>query len=138
MRATNSKPVIVVINKTDLQTTRQFEPPPTFYAGSPRVRISALAGQGIDELETAIAELVLGGHVTLADTPMVSNPRHKALIQSALEHTQGAIVGQQNGLTPDLVSIDVREAVEALGEITGETVTEDLLDTIFSKFCIGK
>lgn len=132
------KPGLLVINKTDLQTTRQVEPPPDFYAGALRVRISALAGEGIDKLETAISELILGGHVTLADTPMVSNPRHKALIQSALAHTQDAIAGQQQGLTPDLVSIDVREAVEALGEITGETVTEDLLDTIFSKFCIGK
>ena len=132
------KPGLLVINKTDLQITRQFEPPPGFYAGSPRVRISALAGEGISELETAISELVLGGHVTMADTPMVSNPRHKALIQSALEHTQGAVVGQQNGLTPDLVSIDVREAVEALGEITGETVTEDLLDTIFSQILYRK
>ena len=132
------KPGLLVINKTDLQTTRQFEPPANFYTGSRRMRISALAGEGIDELELAISELVLGGDVTLADTPMVSNPRHKALIQAALEHTRGAIAGQQQGLTPDLVSIDVREAVEALGEITGQTVTEDLLDTIFSKFCIGK
>ena len=74
----------------------------------------------------------------MADTPLVSNPRHKTLLQRALEHSRAAIVAQQDGLSPDLVSIDVREAVEALGEITGETVTEDLLDTIFGKFCIGK
>jgi len=133
-----SKLGLLVINKNDLPTAQTIEPPSNFYAGAVRVRISALENKGVDELEKGIMELVLGGSVTLADTPMVSNPRHKALIQQALEHTQAAIAGQQAGLTPDLVSIDVREAVESLGEITGETVTEDLLDTIFSKFCIGK
>jgi tRNA modification GTPase len=103
-----------------------------------RVSISAQTRQGIGELEEALVNLILGGSVTIADTPLVSNPRHKSLLQRALEHTKAALSAQGDGVTPDLVSIDVREAVEALGEITGETVTEDLLDTIFSKFCIGK
>ncbi len=132
------KPGLLIINKNDLTSAQYIDTPADFFPGAPRVRISALENRGIDELEAAIVELVLGGSVTLADTPMVSNPRHKALIQITLENTHSAIAGQQRGLTPDLVSIDVREAVEALGEITGETVTEDLLDTIFSKFCIGK
>jgi tRNA modification GTPase len=80
----------------------------------------------------------MGGRVTLADTPLVSNPRHKALLQQALAHVQAAITGHQAGLSADLIAIDAREAVENLGEITGQTVTEDLLNTIFGKFCIGK
>jgi tRNA modification GTPase len=130
------KPALLVINKIDLAPTH--EPPADFLPGAPRVPIAALTGEGIDTLEEAIAALILGGGVTLADTPLVSNPRHKALLRSTLEHTQAAREAHQAGLTPDLVSIDVRAAVEALGEITGETVTADLLDTIFSKFCIGK
>lgn len=133
-----NKPAILIVNKNDLPLARQIEPPANFLPHARRVRISALKNQGIDTLEETVEELVLGGSVTLADTPMVSNPRHKALLQQALEYTHSAIAAQQAGLTPDLVSIDVREAVEALGKITGETVTEDLLDTIFSKFCIGK
>ena len=131
-----SKPAIVIVNKTDLPVT--ISPSFDFLSGAPRIHLSALTQQGIDRLETEIVNLVMAGRVTLADEPMVSNPRHKALLQQALAHTLAAIEGQQAGLTPDLVSIDVREAVEALGQITGETVTEDLLDTIFSKFCIGK
>ncbi|MCB0208746.1 MAG: tRNA uridine-5-carboxymethylaminomethyl(34) synthesis GTPase MnmE [Anaerolineae bacterium] len=131
-----SKPVILIVNKTDLPAA--FPLSPQFLPNATRVHLSALTQQGIDQLETEIGTIVMNGRVTLADEPMVSNPRHKALIQQALDHTVSAINGQQAGLTPDLVSIDVREAVEALGSITGETVTEDLLDTIFSKFCIGK
>jgi tRNA modification GTPase len=132
------KPALLVINKTDLPATQDHTIPVGFLPATPRVAISALTSEGIDLLETAIVNLVLGGKVTLADTPLVSNPRHKSLLQRALEHTRSAIEAQEAGLSPDLVSIDVRGAVEALGEITGETVTEDLLDTIFGKFCIGK
>lgn len=132
------KPALLVINKTDLLAEAVIEPPADFLPDAPRVQISALTGAGIERLEESIQALVLGGSVTTADTPLMSNPRHKALIQQALEHTQAAIAGQQAGLTPDLVSIDVHEAVAALGQITGQTVTEDLLDTIFGNFCIGK
>jgi tRNA modification GTPase len=132
------KPALLVINKHDLPSTQNVTIPADFLPATPRIHISALINEGIDALETAIVDLVMGGKVILADTPLVSNPRHKNLLQRALEHTQAAIVAQQEGLSPDLVSIDVREAVEALGEITGETVTEDLLETIFGKFCIGK
>jgi tRNA modification GTPase len=138
-RSVGNKPALLIINKTDLGQPGQSDRIPTdFLPGAERVSISALTGDGIAELEEAIQKLVLGGSVTSADTPLVSNPRHKALLQQALDFTEAAIVGQQNGLTPDLVSIDVWEAVEALGTITGEAVTEDLLDTIFSNFCIGK
>lgn len=136
-RLVRGKPALLIINKIDLPAA-VFAPPADFLPHTPRVRISATAGQGIEQLETAIESLALGGQVTPADTPLMSNPRHKALIQRALESTRSAIEAQQAGLTPDLVSIDVRDAVESLGEITGETVTEDLLDTIFSNFCIGK
>jgi tRNA modification GTPase len=132
------KPGLLIINKNDLTV----KPPPEmladFLPATPRISISALTNEGIDRLEKALVDLVIGGKVTIADTPLVSNPRHKALLQQALEHTRAAITANEAGLSADLVSIDVRAAVEALGEITGETVTEDLLETIFSNFCIGK
>lgn len=135
-RLIGSKSALVVINKSDLPSPADVRT--DFLPSARRVRISALSGYGIESLEEAIITLVTGGGVTLADTPLVSNPRHKALLQHALTHTQAAVEAQAANLSPDLVSIDVRAAVDALGEITGETATEDLLDTIFSKFCIGK
>jgi tRNA modification GTPase len=132
------KPALLVINKNDLPPAQNQDELADFLPSTQRVRMSALASAGLEVLETALVELIIGGSVTLADTPLVSNPRHKALLQRALTHSQAAIAAQQANLSPDLVSIDVRAAVDALGEITGQTVTEDLLDTIFSKFCIGK
>lgn len=133
-----NKSALLVINKNDLPPAQTQDRLADFLPAARRIPLSALTNEGIETLEAAIVELVTGGSVTLADTPLVSNPRHKALLQRALAHTQAAITAQQAGLSPDLVSIDVRAAVDSLGEITGETVTEDLLDTIFSKFCIGK
>lgn len=137
-RLVGNKPAVLVKNKNDLPARINSAALTKFLPTARRVSMSVLTNQGIDTLEKVLVDLILGGSVTVADTPVVSNPRHKALLQRALEQAQAAITAQQTGLSPDLVSIDVREAVEALGEITGETVTEDLLETIFSKFCIGK
>jgi tRNA modification GTPase len=132
------KPALVVANKCDLLTRRGEGGEASWLPGAPRLSVSALTGQGIEALEEAIVEMVLGGQVSAADTPLVSNPRHQASLGRALEHVQAAEEAQRSGVSPDLAAIDVREAVDALGEITGETASEDLLEAIFSKFCIGK
>ncbi len=129
------KPALVVANKCDLP---QLEVKADLLPSVPRLRVSALTNEGVEGLEEAIVELVFGGAVTTADTPLVSNPRHQASLKRALDHVGAAEGGHLGGLSPDLVAIDVREAVDALGEITGETVSEDLLEAIFSNFCIGK
>jgi tRNA modification GTPase len=129
------KPALLVANKCDLP---QLEVAEDLLPSVSRLRVSALTNEGIEGLEEAVVELVFGGAVTAADTPLVSNPRHQASLKRALDHVGAAEGGQLGGLSPDLVAIDVREAVDALGEITGETVSEDLLEAIFSNFCIGK
>ena len=138
------KPVLVVINKCDLAQAEEAIEALTMRStqaslpAAPRLSVSALTGVGIEALEEAIVELVFGGTVTTADTPLVSNSRHQASLTEALDYVRAAERGHSDGLSPDLVAIDVREAVDALGEITGETATEDLLEAIFSNFCIGK
>jgi tRNA modification GTPase len=132
------KTALLVVNKNDLPSAQSQTIPADFLPQAPQFRIAAVNGQGLEALEAAIIGVVTGGQVTLADTPLVSNPRHKALLQQAIGYTEQASQAQEAGLSPDLVAIDVRAAVDALGEITGQTATEDLLDTIFSKFCIGK
>jgi tRNA modification GTPase len=129
------KPAIVVINKVDLAQPSELD---SFLPQADRVSISALTGQGLEKLEEAIVETVFSGRVVTADEPLVSSSRHKDLLTRALEHLKAAESSHDEGLAADFVAIDLTAGVDALGEITGETATEDLLETIFSKFCIGK
>jgi tRNA modification GTPase len=129
------KPAIVVINKTDLA---QKAEPDGLLPQAERVSISALTGQGLEKLEEAIIGTVFSGQVVTADEPLVSSPRHKDLLARALGHLKAAQDSYNEGMASDFVAIDLTTAVDALGEITGETATEDLLEAIFSNFCIGK
>ncbi|HBK64054.1 MAG TPA: tRNA uridine-5-carboxymethylaminomethyl(34) synthesis GTPase MnmE, partial [Cyanobacteria bacterium UBA11166] len=99
---------------------------------------AAAINQGIDELENAILAAVNTGHITAADLDLAINQRQAAALTRAklsLQQVQETIVGK---LPLDFWSIDLRGAIQALGEITGEEVTESVLDRIFSRFCIGK
>ncbi|MEH2355082.1 tRNA uridine-5-carboxymethylaminomethyl(34) synthesis GTPase MnmE [Nostoc sp.] len=133
------RPLILVINKIDLveeskRTTIQSQIP------NPKSKIvtAAAQNQGIDALETAILEIVQSGKVQAADMDLAINQRQAAALTQAkisLEQVQATIAQQ---LPLDFWTIDLRGAIQALGEITGEEVTESVLERIFSKFCIGK
>ena len=129
------KPAIVVINKVDLTQRAESD---GLLPQADRVSLSALTGQGLEKLEEAIVETVFSGRVMTADEPLVSSSRHKDLLAQALDHLKAAEGSHDKGIAADFVAIDLTAAVDALGEITGETATEDLLETIFAKFCIGK
>jgi tRNA modification GTPase len=134
-RLLEGKTALLVVNKLDLP---QIPIPDAFLPGVQQVALSALTGEGLAGLEAAILNLVWSGKAIASETPLVSSPRHQAALARALDHVSDAHRAYAGGATADLVAIDVRDAVEALGEITGETVSEDLLETIFSKFCVGK
>lgn len=135
----SNRTALVIVNKVDLG------PPVAQVNGllpsASRVEVSALTGRGLAELEDALAGVVLSGRVTTGEHPehpRVSNPRHKALLLQAADHVRDALATQQQAMPIDFVAIDVRSAVSALGEITGESAETDLLDAIFSQFCVGK
>jgi tRNA modification GTPase len=137
------KTAIVVANKVDLLAAVPTTQPGTSaiespVAGAVSVPVSALTGQGLDRLEATIVETVLSGHVSVSDAPVVTSPRHKDALSRALDHVQAAQAALLGGQLADLIAIDVSAAVNALGEITGQTASEDLVETIFSTFCIGK
>ena len=133
------RPLILVINKIDLveESERKII---QSQIPNPKSKIvtAAAKNQGIDTLETAILEIVKAGKVQAADMDLAINQRQAAALTKAkisLEQVQATITQQ---LPLDFWTIDLRGAIQALGEITGEEVTESVLDRIFSKFCIGK
>lgn len=131
-----NRPTIIVVNKVDLGPS--LIDIDTLPVDASCVRVSALTGTGLELLEEALVDAVLSGRTISSDCPMVSNPRHKALLAQAAEHVRAALLAYAEGLPADFVSIDVVAAVTALGEITGETASEDLLNAIFTQFCVGK
>lgn len=136
-RLVGDRTAILVINKIDLPQALASESL-NLLPRAPGVRISALTGEGLEGLEQAIVETVFSGRVLASDALLVSNPRHKDALQRALEHLMTAREGHVRDMPADFIAIDLTAAINALGEITGETVTEDLLESIFSNFCVGK
>lgn len=139
------KPCILVVNKTDLlEGSRQCPPygfsqlPDFLIAQSTTVYTAAAQSKGIDDLEKAILTAVHTGNLAAADTDIAINQRQAAALlqaEAALVQVQATI---QDELPLDFWTIDLRLAIQALGEVTGEEMTESMLDEIFSRFCIGK
>lgn len=125
--------VLVVANKCDL--VREAKPEEL---GWEIVLTSALSGEGLAQLEESMVNLALGGRVFTSDALLVDNPRHKSALDSAEKGLSMALSSAEKGMPDDFITIDLTDALNALGEITGETVQEELLETIFSNFCIGK
>ena len=140
----NHKPIILVLNKKDLckpelpqkdLTTAKLDCPPTI---TKIVMTAAAKNQGIEELEAAILDTVATGNLEIANTDLAINQRQAATLtraKNALKQVQETI---SNQLPLDFWTIDLRAAIQALGETTGEEVTESVLERIFSRFCIGK
>ena len=132
------RPVVVVINKADRERRLEIEKVHSMWPGAPFVVTSTLSGEGLPELEETVANLVLAGKTLHSESALVTSARHQEALRLAAEHLQASLVPLDRGLPLDFVSIDLRAAYDTLGEITGETASDDLLDKIFSEFCIGK
>jgi tRNA modification GTPase len=128
------KTALLVVNKMDLPQEAEV----TLLPGRHQIRVSALTGQNLPELEAVLAELILGGAVVSSGLPLVSNARHEDALRRAHQHLLDARVAFEGSMPTDFVAIDIHASVNSLGEITGDTAGEDLLETIFSSFCIGK
>jgi tRNA modification GTPase len=124
---------LLILNKTDLGEH------PTWAGANNALRLSCLSGIGFNELSIAIRNTLHFGEVDWGDHAIAINARHQASLQQARGSLTTALnLLEQATSTPELAAIDLREALDALGEIPGKVDTEDLLGVIFSNFCIGK
>lgn len=133
------KKACIVLNKEDIPQKRiEREKISELLPDVPVVEISARTGQHLPALEDQLAKLALGGQNLAGHSLLVTNERHKRALERAREHLMAAIASSDAEMPADFVSIDLRLAMEALGEITGESVQDSLLREIFANFCIGK
>lgn len=152
---------IVVINKCDLPGALGNEDAQRIAAGRPCLRVSALTGEGLDRLEEAIENMVLRDEGSMPPatgegsiwagsgrsgngigpgregSELLAIRREDCLRRAALS-LRDVSRGVEEGMPPDMVSIDLRAAMDALGELTGETTREDIVDRVFAQFCVGK
>ncbi|MEW6446924.1 MAG: tRNA uridine-5-carboxymethylaminomethyl(34) synthesis GTPase MnmE [Bacillota bacterium] len=130
---------IVAVNKIDLAPDGVSAAEIQMLADrAPVVNLSALTGEGMDSLRTAIADKVFQGRVLRPEEVLISRVRHRNAVRHYVSAISKAIDGLNGGIPEDLISLDLRSAATALGEITGETVTEDVIEGIFRDFCVGK
>ncbi len=133
------KPVIYLLNKTDLdpdgKTYGQIQKK---LGAKPLLALSLKQNQGLEQLETAIVEMFFGGETAIEQEVIVNNIRHWEALHEGANYLSSFLAALNAGVSNDFLVIDLQSAWEVLGKITGETIEEDLLDQIFSKFCLGK
>ena len=133
-----SRPMIVVMNKADCPQHLEVNEIERMWPGVPMVTTSTITGVGLSDLEETIADLVLAGRALSGESALITSARHQEALRRAAENLRASLISLEQRLPLDFVSIDLRTAYDSLGEVIGETASDDLLDRIFSEFCIGK
>jgi tRNA modification GTPase len=130
---------VVIINKNDLPLRISFEEVKDRFKNDPIVVISALKNEGIEDLKKTIYNSLV--HRDVRTTPehlIVANIRHKAALTQMRDNLSNALKGLEEGISLEFIAFEFRSALDALGELVGETATEEVLNRIFEQFCIGK
>ena len=138
LESLKNKKTIVLLNKMDLEPQIELEKIEEFVNSEDIIKISALKHQGIEELQDKIEAMVYHGSVRNSSNLMITNSRHKDALFKAYESINDAISAIEQRMPYDFIEVDFKNIWDYLGYINGDTVREDLLDTIFANFCIGK
>lgn len=129
---------LVLINKSDLTQAFTIDDVKKLMPDAHVIETSLLMGEGISEIEDFIENMVYGGEVTQGESLMVNNVRHIELLKKGRDSLSDALRMAQMNEALDFVEVDVKNAYEYLGEIIGETVSDDIIDEVFARFCLGK
>ena len=138
LESLKNKKTIVLLNKMDLEPQIELEKIEEFVNSEDIIKISALKHQGIEELQDKIEAMVYHGSVKNSSNLMITNSRHKDALFKAYDSINDAISAIEQRMPYDFIEVDFKNIWDYLGYINGDTVREDLLDTIFANFCIGK
>jgi tRNA modification GTPase len=141
IKEASGKKRIVLINKTDVADDEKVlaMKKRLIEWGDPPVVVTSMKdGTGMDELRETIEKLFVSGEISMNNEVLITNARHRQLIDEAIASLESAEAAHTGGLPLDFVTIDIKEGAEYLGQITGESVSEDVVNEIFSQFCIGK
>jgi tRNA modification GTPase len=130
------KNAIAVINKSDLPTILDAKAVESVFEHT--VYISAAENKGIEQIAEIVKAMFLGDRLSVESGMLITNSRHFERVVKARERVENAIATLEGGFTPDLASIDITEAAGEIGQITGMSVAEKIIDDIFAKFCVGK
>ena len=132
------KKVIIVLNKIDLETKINENDERLSKISNYIIKISALNETGIENLYNTISEMFNLNQINVDNEIVITNLRHKNLISKAIENVKKARETLKNSMPSDIIAIFIKDILESLGEITGEEVTENIINEIFAKFCLGK
>jgi tRNA modification GTPase len=132
------KKSLILINKVDLATRMSEDELDAVLDGMRVVKISALTGEGIDGLRKAIRDHIITADVDSTSSRLAPNLRHRAALTDAFKYFSNASGNMREGLPLEVIALDLNSGLEALGEIIGETTNDEIIDKIFSDFCLGK
>lgn len=133
-----SRKTIVLLNKSDKGLVVSEDRLKKSMPGAEVIRTSLIKGEGIGELAQAVENLVYGGHVSSGENDIVTNARHKSLLEETEKSLEDALAMTRERQPLEFIEIDVNRGYEALGEITGQTAVLDIIDRVFERFCLGK
>jgi len=134
----SNKRLILVINKSDLVKDDFELDIPDSWSTRPRIKISALYGRGMNELKDLIVNLSIGEYGLEVQNKIIPNLRHKMALERTLRLCVAAVKEIRKETSFEFIAIDIKEAIDSLGEIIGDNAKDDVIDQIFSRFCIGK
>lgn len=129
---------IIVINKNDLQQKIRYEELPSKMKAFPVVKTSVLTCEGLDKLKKIMVSAIFENNIDISASDVVFTMRQRDVLNRVLDILEQTSDSLIEGIGHELVAIDLRKALDTIGEITGEVLTDDILDRIFSEFCIGK
>ena len=138
LRLTENKERLIILNKMDLNQELDIERLLEKVDPNTVTSISVTKNTGINEVENAIVDLFFEGKTGEKDATYISNIRHISLLEQAIEALEEVVNGIDIGMPVDLVQIDLTRAWDALGEVTGDSVQDELITQLFSQFCLGK